>query len=232
MSDILEKDEEEKIIPEFTAAQIVQILDRHHDPKECCFFDELRIGTSQGKDSEQRLDGWSVHYFKSKRNVTRSYEIKVSRSDFKSEISKPLKRRPALRLANEMYFVAPQYLLEAREIPPECGLLEVTTEGDIKTTLPAPFRDVMPPTWLFVAAITRRIDRERMARHGAEMAAETTLRLASLATQTALVRHLRRWREHNIGSREVPDKILAALEDLKRDVDEIIKSNIGRIDYL
>lgn len=220
------------LMPSVSASQILKALEEAHDPKQWAFFHELRIGTGYGKDSEQRLDSWSIHYFPSKRNVTRCYEIKISRSDFKSEIKKPLKRRPGLRLSNEFYFVTPQNLLDPAEIPPECGLMEVDSKGGLKIKLQAPFRDVMPPTWLFMSAICRRLDRERYLALNAKFKSEAYQRMAEIATGIALDRHLDKWRKHNSGSREIPDRIVQALEDVKYEVDEIIKIQEGKVDIL
>jgi hypothetical protein len=224
--------EEAKLVANVSAAQIVKILGEAHDPKQWAFFDELRIGTGYGKDAEQRFDAWAIHYFPSKRNVSRCYEIKISRSDFKSEIRKPLKRRPGLRLANEFYFVTPENLLDPAEIPPECGLMEVNSKGNLKIKLQAPFRDIMPPTWLFMSAICRRLDRERYTALNAKFKADAYQRMAEIATNIALERHLDRWRKHNSGSREIPDRIVQALEDVKYEVDEIIKIQEGKVDIL
>jgi len=218
-----------KLVPELTSAQIITVLEKSHDPKQWAFFNELRIGTGYGKDAEQRFDAWAIHYFPSKRNVTRCYEIKTSRSDFQSEIRKPLKRRPGLRLANEFYFVVPENLIDPAEIPPECGLMYVSAKGDLKIVVAAPFRDVMPPTWLFTAALCRRLDAERALAAHIRLKGELAIRMAEGATNIALARHLRKWREHNVGSRETPDRIVAALEDLKREVDHIIQTQTGRV---
>jgi hypothetical protein len=210
------------------AAEIIKALEAIHDPSQWGFFDELRIGTGYTKDSEQRLDAWAIHYYPSKRNVVRAFEVKISRSDFLSEMKKPLKRRPGLRLSNEFYFVAPQGLLKIEEIPPECGLMEVKEDGSIITKISAPYRDTFPPTWLFMAAIARRVDKGRASEAALRLRAQMTIRISENATANCLERHLFKWKSHNVGSRDVPDKIVAALEDLKREVGEFIKANMER----
>lgn len=135
---------------------ILRILGKEYPKDKYAFFEELRIGGGFSKDSEQRFDAYSICYFPSKRNVTSCFEIKISRNDYLSEMKKPKKRRAGLRLANEFYFVTPEGLLEVTEVPVECGLMEVTESGHIKTIIHAPFRDVEPPTWLFTASIARR----------------------------------------------------------------------------
>ncbi|MEM4379105.1 MAG: hypothetical protein QXL01_00260 [Thermoplasmatales archaeon] len=135
---------------------ILKVLKDEHPSDTWAFFEELRIGGGFGKDSEQRFDAWAICYFPSKRNVSKCFEIKVSKTDFLSEIRNPKKRRAGLRLSNEFYFVTPEKMLKVEEVPVECGLLEVTELGNMRVVIPAPFRDIEPPTWLFVSSICRR----------------------------------------------------------------------------
>jgi len=39
----------------------------------------------------------------------------------------------------------------------ECGLIEFTEENGLYTTVPAPFRESIRPTWNFTAALLRRL---------------------------------------------------------------------------
>jgi hypothetical protein len=218
----------DKVVMPLDAHTIVGVLQKKHDPRQWAFFDELRIGTGYGKDSEQRMDAWAIHYFPSKRNVVRCYEIKISRNDFFSEIKKPLKRRAGLRLSNEFYFVVPAGLVQAEEVPLECGLMEVVEKDGkyiVNTVVPAPFRDVMPPTWLFLASICRRVDRFRLTSWFDSMHKDIENKMYGIAVVDALQRHIDRWANWKDGSKEVPDRIAAALKDLKYEVFEIIRNN-------
>lgn len=158
---------------------ILQVLAEKYQRDDCLFFPELRIGTGYGKDAEQRIDAWAMYTYPSKHFHRIAFEIKVSRGDFLAELRQPLKRRYALLLSNEFYFVAPPNLIKADELPPEAGLIEIyETATDALTAQygpgnmyglrqqrpgdqmwfrhPAPHRDTLPPPWRFVAAITRR----------------------------------------------------------------------------
>lgn len=84
-------------------------------------------------------------------------EIKISRGDFLNEIKKPKKRLKALRYSNKFYFATPEGLIQASELPPEAGLLEVRDNGSVWEAQPAPFRETFPPTWQFMAAVMRRL---------------------------------------------------------------------------
>lgn len=149
--------------PAFTAADIVSTLDDHYRSGDWLTFAELRVGTGYGKDAETRLDYWAMDAIPSKRFRRVVFEIKVSRADFLAELRQPLKRRRALLLSNEFYFITPPGLVKAAELPPECGLAEVVDHGTFRSIYfrhAAPWRDTSPPTWQFLAAVVRRAKRK------------------------------------------------------------------------
>jgi hypothetical protein len=143
-----------------TSKQIVEALRERHPASEWFFFAELRLGTGFARDAEQRLDAWAMHAWPSSQFRRVAYEVKVSRSDYQRELKNPRKRRPALLMSNEFYFAVPSGLINIAELPPEAGLIEVNADGSCHTTLAAPWRDALPPTWLFLAAIVRRALKE------------------------------------------------------------------------
>ncbi len=142
-----------------TASDIIVALHKHYSYGDWLAFAELRVGTGFGKDAEQRLDFWAIESIPSKRFRRVAYEVKVSRSDFLNELKKPLKRRRALLLSNEFYFITPPGLVRDGELPVEAGLAEVDEHG-IHIKHGAPWRDTSPPTWQFLAAIVRRAKRD------------------------------------------------------------------------
>lgn len=136
---------------------ILDALRALHPAEQWAFFRELRIGTGYGKDSDQRLDAWAIHFFPSEHCKRVAYEVKVSRSDFRREVRAPLKRRWALLLSNEFYFAAPAGLIKPDELPPEAGLVELDApDGRVRRVVAAPWRDTPPPTYRFLAGICRR----------------------------------------------------------------------------
>ena|SRR5690625_1570879 len=155
-----------------SADDIITALKARHrkNDREWAFFDELRVGTGyryfdyeKGEyepfNPEQRLDAYAINLFRSNNYERIAYEIKVSRSDFLSEINNPDKRRQALEFSNKFYFVTPKGLLTKDEIPKECGLIEVYEEKDRLTSrikVSAPFRETDPPPMEFFLSIARR----------------------------------------------------------------------------
>ena len=145
-----------------TASDITAMLKERHPLPEWAFLAELRGGTGFSlPGSEQFIDAWAINCYASKQWRRVAYEVKVSRSDFQREIKEPLKRRHALSLSNLFYFVAPGGVIPADKVPMECGLLEVKEfkvgKRRLVETVSAPWRDVGPPAWIFVAALARRL---------------------------------------------------------------------------
>jgi hypothetical protein len=166
---------------ELTSPAMLDVLQTclHSRPSEWIFLRELRVGTGfRNSSSAQRLDAFALNCFVHNSMKRICYEVKMSRADFLCEMKHPLKRRTGLRYSNEFYFITPRGLLNASEIPIECGLIEVASAGDpdFKTVLPdpgalahldeshklycrvvvpAPWRETPPPTWQFVAAMLR-----------------------------------------------------------------------------
>lgn len=77
----------------------------------------------------RRLDllviaNWASHDY-----VRTAYEIKVTKSDFNSEMKDGSKTDSMLHCANFSYFVVPKGLVKVEEVPVNCGLIEVTPKG-------------------------------------------------------------------------------------------------------
>lgn len=203
--------------------QVIKHLRAMHNPKEWAFFEELRIGGGFSKDSMQRFDAWAIHFQPNKRNVSRCYELKVSKADFQKEIKDPQKRRAGLRLSNEFYFVTPKGLCEISDIPPETGLLEVNSSGEIEKTIPAPFRDIEPPTWLFLSTICRRIDTDRKKEYDLLTEWEYLKKQYALVAQKVLEEHIERYANFTGGNKEVPDQIADALSKVYYEINDELK---------
>lgn len=163
----------DKVKPvEMTAAEVLAVLKKTYTstmtPERYAIFDEQKIGTGFGRTAAQAMDAWVIFLWPSDRNLRMAFEIKVSRSDFKAEIKNPAKRRPALQVSNEFWFLAPAGLIKPEEIPLDCGLMEVREYGGpgpnakeliLDPVVSAPTLDTCPPSWNFVAALARRITR-------------------------------------------------------------------------
>lgn len=160
------------------AAEVLATLEKKHPLDRWAFFPELRVGTGYGKKSEQRIDAWAIHYYPSMSCKCVAYEIKTQRADWLKEMSQPRKRVPALLVSNEFYFAASPGLIRPHEVPLECGLIEVDPSGSTKITVAAPWRDISPPNFRFLASVLRRgneIEKARVALDQRNCVLETVL---------------------------------------------------------
>lgn len=151
---------------------------RHSEPIGAwAFFDEFMPGIGMAQfGAGTRLDGWAMNVWPSNGYKTIAYEIKVSRSDFLRDIKDPGKRAWALTFTDEFYYVAPRHLISAKELPDDCGLIEVskvTVKGsyrigddqfNVRATKKPENKRVWArrrdpnyqPTWDLLAAVARR----------------------------------------------------------------------------
>jgi hypothetical protein len=205
--------------------KLLMALDLIHPPSEWAGFEELRIGGGFAKDSLQRIDYWAINYKPSRQNKAVSYEIKASRSDFFNEIKKPRKRKAALRLSNEYYFVCPKGMVTIEEIPPECGLMEVDHNGVLTTVVKAPFRNTIPPTFNFLATVCRRLDKNRKTLYDHIRQEDGKLKMYGNISLEVIQTHIDRWKSFNTGNKEVPDQIADALSKCLIEIKDIIKES-------
>lgn len=146
-----------------TARQIHVALRDLHPRHDFVFFDEMRVGAGASAGaSDQRIDAFAMGTSREAEYVRIAYEVKASRSDFLRELANPEKRRAALWLSNQFYFVTPKGLVSIDELPPEAGLIEVWEEPNqghliCDTVRSAIWRESEPPNWRFLAALARRI---------------------------------------------------------------------------
>lgn len=86
------------------------------------------------------------------------FEIKTSRNDFLNELKRPEKRWLAMMYSHRFYYVAPEGVVDMRELPTGCGLVEVLEkDGKLKlhTVLGAPRREASPLPDSFIASLLR-----------------------------------------------------------------------------
>lgn len=142
-----------------TASDILTLLRERHPQPEWLGFDELRVSSGYTR-GQQRMDFWTMDTYPSAAFHRIAYEIKVSRSDFSAELRKPAKRKPALLLANQFFFVAPKGIVPAEKLPIDSGLIEACRMKAghlvLKKVVEAPWLDTEPATWGFVASLIRR----------------------------------------------------------------------------
>jgi hypothetical protein len=154
------------LVPELQhmdAREIVEILKRRYSSdRGWMFFTELTISTHQTR----RLDGFAFRIDTMNKEPADApflervaFEIKVDRGDWKNELDDPNKRIPAMEISHKFYFVAPAGVIPDHQIPDECGLLEVTAEKRLVTTIESPYHPSVQPDWGLVAGMLRCLEK-------------------------------------------------------------------------
>ena len=119
--------------------EIIQALkNRYKNKREWVFLEELTFPTGT------RADACVFNAFYSKGFKRIAFEIKISRSDFLHELKNPDKRKSAVELFHEFYFVTPTGLLDKKDVPLDCGLMEVSKDGGTRIKVRAPKRAESP----------------------------------------------------------------------------------------
>lgn len=86
------------------------------------------------------------------------HEVKASRADLLSDIKRPSKREGYLQLAERVFYVVPEGLATAEDIPAECGLMLALPDGQLKIAKRAPKSALQQPlTTLQWMALTLRL---------------------------------------------------------------------------
>ncbi len=150
-----------------TSAHILQRIIEHHEngsrAHQWIVLPEFRFSTGFSTYAGRTLDVYAINCYPSTHHHRIAYEIKVSLGDFKREMAEPIKRKPALYISNQFYFVAPPGLIAPALIPPEAGLIETTGSAEWKVLVHAPMRESFPAPWGTVAMLGRRAMEETKA---------------------------------------------------------------------
>lgn len=94
---------------------------------------ELRVPRSEGGSQGIRPDVFSMAAtYDVKRLNPCVHEVKISRADFFADIARVEKRTGYSQVAEVVYYAAPNGMIEASEVPAECGLLVEISIGAFK----------------------------------------------------------------------------------------------------
>ncbi len=127
--------------------------DKYHDPAQHLIAFEVADGT--GSAANRWADAVSMEMWPSKGYAITGYEIKVSRSDWLSELKQPDKSQAISQFCDHWYLVAPDGVLGIDELPKGWGWIKAT-ERSLHTKIKAPKRDCSPPDKAFMASLLRK----------------------------------------------------------------------------
>ena len=120
--------------------------------------DEVRVGlgfTYWGDNNGRMIDALVIDTYKEYRRT--AFEIKVSRSDFLSDLQDEDKHGPALALCHDFYWIAPKGMIHPDEIPAGMGLMEVDDKGRTRIKVKSDYNSQSGIDEEFAYSIMRRL---------------------------------------------------------------------------
>jgi len=121
---------------------------------EWAVFFEVADGT--GANSKRYADAVAMNLWPSRGLELHGFEIKVSRSDWLSELKNPEKSEAIQQYCDRWWIITPAGIIKPGEMPPTWGQYEVSDTGKIRQIIAAPKLEPKDVNRQFMAALMRR----------------------------------------------------------------------------
>ena len=162
------------------SADVRAALARKFAAPEYALFYE--VGDATGGRSRRWADAIAMGLWPSRGLALQGFEIKVSRSDWLSEMRNPAKAEAIARFCAYWWIATPAGIVKDGELPEGWGLYEVQTNG-LRCVKQAPKLEPQPIDMPFLAALLRRADEHAKATVHEAVQKQTEALRASVATQ-------------------------------------------------
>lgn len=129
------------------ASMLTLLRQRHAEDKgngpAWAYLEHVRSNAGFTRPGKTRtIDALAVHLWESRGHDVHAYEVKVSRADFRTELSKPEKADTWCAIADYFWIVAPRGIVPKEELPASWGLIETHGDGLRVTVQAKRLRDV------------------------------------------------------------------------------------------
>ena len=144
-----------------TAAELIRLLRIRYKIPEWVLVEEVADGT--GWSSSRRADGVAVGCWPSRGLEVHGFEVKVTRSDWLSELRAPEKAAAVAPFCHRWWIVAPSGIVKKGELPAGWGLITAKNKR-MRYAVQAALREaeLMPPTML-ASLLRTAVQNERKA---------------------------------------------------------------------
>ena len=146
------------MIDKITSNTLVDLLRERHPSGEWAFFEQLANGT--GSHANRWADAVAMNLWPSRGMALHGFEVKVSRTDWKKELSQPEKAEEIAQYCDYWWLVVSNGALVAPgELPDGWGLMAYTTKGGkptLEVIVQAAKTEAKPFTRHTVAATGRK----------------------------------------------------------------------------
>lgn len=136
-----------------SSAAIRALLRKRYQHPEWALCFEVANATGAGQ--RRYADAVAMNLFPSRGLSLHGFEIKTSKSDFKSELANPEKSAPVQQYCDHWWIVAPAHAVDESLLPSTWGWLRVDGAKLVQVKA-APYLEAKPVTREFMAALVRR----------------------------------------------------------------------------
>lgn len=136
------------------AAEVKAAIRQKFIGNEWAVFFEVADGT--GTNSKRYADAVAMNLWPSRGLELHGFEIKVSRSDWLSELKNPEKSAAIQQYCDRWWIITPAGIIKPGEMPPTWGQYEVSEKGQIRQVVAAPKLEPKDVNRQFMAALMRR----------------------------------------------------------------------------
>lgn len=128
------------------------LMTTYAPPAHRLFFE---VGNDTGTRVNRHIDALAVGIWPSVGYEISGIEIKVSRNDWKKEMSDPAKAQALMTFCDRWWLACPDGLISPDEVPATWGVYYLTEKGAIRVKKQAPRLTPEPVTKGFMAAVLR-----------------------------------------------------------------------------
>lgn len=139
-----------------TTQSIEVALSERYAAPDYAFLLQVRNGTGFQR-TVRTADALAFSLYPSRGLTITGFEIKVSKGDWKRELTNPAKAEDIARFCHTWFVVAPKGVVPVDEVPHNWGLMELRDNGKFISTKGALPQEAEPLTPLMLASIMRNI---------------------------------------------------------------------------
>lgn len=136
------------------ALDIKSALRARFSGQEWAIFFE--VADASGSGNKRYADAVAMNLWPSRGLELHGFEIKVSRSDWLSELKNPAKSEPVQKYCDRWWIICPSGIIKPGELPPTWGHYEISDSGQITEKVKAPKLEPIDATRGFIASLLRR----------------------------------------------------------------------------
>lgn len=155
--DFVSLKQERPRIPPGELGRVLRALANRHNPERGWLF-LIEAALDAGSWSH-RVDALALNLYASQNYRRVIYEVKLSRSDFFTELRDPEKTRRSAHYASSFFFACPEGLVKPSEVPDPYGLVVVKENNRTRMVKRCKELPAVAPSWATVGRLLLHMSR-------------------------------------------------------------------------